>query len=135
MRVYLAGPMRGFPLLNFPAFIRAGLHLRGLGHEVFNPAEKDLAAGFDPAKDKPLPLSEYMKKDLPAVCGCDAIVVLPGWEKSVGADIEVYVARKLGKLVLRYPDLVEINAEGSDWLAWTKRRWEKFLGRLRGRAA
>jgi hypothetical protein len=100
MRLYLAGPMRGYPEFNFPAFREATRRLRGLGHQVFSPAERDEAEGFDPTKDQALSLAYYMACDLPAVCRSDAIAVLPGWEKSQGARLEVHVARECGHPVL-----------------------------------
>lgn len=101
MRLYLAGPMRGIPLFNFPAFEAAALSLRLRGHTVWSPAEHDIEQdGFDPAKDEAQPLSYYMERDLPEVCKCDALAMLPGWEKSKGATLEVMVGRKLGKPIL-----------------------------------
>lgn len=41
MKVYVAGPMRGIPEFNFPAFNLAAKNLRADGHVVFNPAERD----------------------------------------------------------------------------------------------
>jgi hypothetical protein len=99
--LYLAGPMRGYPFYNFPAFKEAAERLREGGWDVFNPAEHDLNNGFDPSKpDSHEPLAHYLAHDLPEVCRRDAIAVLPGWEESEGARIEVHVATALGKLLL-----------------------------------
>jgi hypothetical protein len=99
--LYLAGPMRGYPDFNFPAFREATDRLRALGHRVFSPAERDEESdGFDPKKSKPRSLAHYMTFDLPAVCRSDAVVVLLGWEKSKGARLEVHVARECGLPVL-----------------------------------
>ena len=96
-RVYLAGKMRGVEHFNFPAFNRAAKFLRNRGYKVFNPAERDVKQdGFDPKRDTPRPIKEYMAFDLPALCRCDAVVVLEGWEQSHGASLEVEVARRLG---------------------------------------
>ena len=109
MRIYLAGPMRGIENFNFPAFEAATKDLRDRGHEVFSPAERDIEVdGFDPETDTPKTMAHYMVYDLPAVCKSDAVVVLPGWEDSQGARLEVHVAREIGVKVLRYPDLENV---------------------------
>lgn len=97
-KVYLAGPMRGYPLFNFPAFHDAAALLRADGYEVWSPAENDVEI-FDPNNGTPKPMSHYMERDLPAICRADAVAVLPGWEKSEGARLEVDVAWRLGKTV------------------------------------
>lgn len=105
MRIYLAGPMRGYPDFNFPAFIAAAAWLRAAGHEVFNPAERDLDNGFSPdgtdgteqdLTDLNLDLRAALAADLAWICGhADAVATLPGWEKSRGATAEVAAARAL----------------------------------------
>ena len=101
MRVYLAGPMRGYPAFNFPAFAEAATRLRAAGHEVWSPAENDVEAdGFDPTKDAPRSMAHYMGRDLPAVCASEAVAVLAGWRKSQGARLEVHVAVSCGIPIL-----------------------------------
>ncbi len=101
--IYLAGPMRGLPDYNFPAFFEAAGELRDLGYSVISPAEReDLSTLMEQgAKD----LKQYMEKDLADVCRVDAVVVLPGWQQSTGARLEVYVADRVDVPVLRWPDL------------------------------
>ena len=106
MRLYLAGPMRGFPNDNYAAFEEAARSLRDLGHEVVSPHEGDAAAGFIPGVDAGT--KTYMARDLPLVLSCMAVVVLPGWMKSAGAQIEVFVAKRCGMSVF---DLASVLAE------------------------
>ena len=103
MTIYLAGPMRGYPLFNFPAFFAAAEVLQGKGHEVHNPAAHDMANGFDPSKplddaynEATFSLAEAFKWDFARINESDAIVLLPGWEKSKGAQAEVVLAMALG---------------------------------------
>lgn len=107
---YLAGPMRGLPEYNFPAFHAAAADLRARGLEVFSPAERDIEEdGFDPKTHPAQSMAYYMQHDLPAVCRADCVVVLPGWEDSQGASLEVYVAAALGKPVFLYPELRRVG--------------------------
>lgn len=87
-RVYIAGPMSGLPQLNFPAFHAAAAHVRAMGLEAINPAEinPDTTASW----------SDCMRADIAQLVTCDAILLLPGWEKSRGATLEHHIAQTLG---------------------------------------
>lgn len=87
MRVYISGPMTGLPDLNFPAFREAARRLRSLGFEVVNPAELN--------PDPTTPWAQCMRADIKALCDCDVIALLPGWEKSKGAHLELQIAHRL----------------------------------------
>lgn len=115
MKVYLAGPMRGYPEFNFPAFRRAAVYLRSLGHEVFSPAEQhkaDFEKG-NAAGDETLAAKEHgfdrraaMAKDMAYICEhADAIAVLPGWLESRGARAEHAAAEALDLAVIEIPKL------------------------------
>lgn len=98
-RVYLSGPMRGYPNFNFAAFRAAAAVLRAEGLEVFCPAESsdELAAQTGRAL-RDITFEEYMNDiDIPAILRCDQVVVLDGWERSTGSRIEVLVAVTCGK--------------------------------------
>jgi hypothetical protein len=119
-RVYVAGPMRGVPDFNFPAFASATARLREVGFEVFSPAERDLNAGFDPTgltgnedlAAHGFDLRHALAVDLDYVCRmADAVAVLPGWERSSGARAEVAAARALGLDVLCVGRLLDLRPE------------------------
>lgn len=91
-RVYVAGPMTGYPELNFPAFHAAAAWLRGLGYHVENPAE----INADPAAA----WVDCMRADIARLVTCDRIYLLHGWQKSRGAKVEFDLAVVLGLEVL-----------------------------------
>lgn len=95
-RVYIAGRMRGMPQFNYPAFNRAEIHLRTLGFKVVNPATMGDVYGTPEEinADKKL-LKQLMNDELREVAQCDAIYLLRGWEKSVGARKELALALQL----------------------------------------
>jgi hypothetical protein len=102
MKVYIAGPMSGYEDWNFPAFFEAERQLLELGYEVINPAHNDGATVQEALEsagspDRPNNMwSWYMRRDLPHVMEVDALCVLPGWQKSKGAKLEVHVATAIG---------------------------------------
>jgi hypothetical protein len=92
-RVYIAGPMTGFPDFNYPAFNAQAATLRSLGFHVENPAENP--------KPPSGAWSDYMRLSIAQVVTCDMVVVLDGWAESRGARIEVELALDLGMSVIR----------------------------------
>lgn len=114
MKLYLAGPMRGYPEFNFPAFHAGAAHLRALGHEVFSPAEKDIerhgtdisagnATGSEAlaSKDHGFDLRVALADDLAWICAhAEGIALLRGWRGSTGAQAEYHTALALGLLPL-----------------------------------
>ena len=118
MRIYLAGPMRQIREFNFPAFHAATAKLRAEGHEVFNPAERDIerhgtdiSKGNDTgceetaAKQHGFDLRIALGEDLAWICAhADAVYLLPNWRNSKGATAERAVALALGLQVIELPE-------------------------------
>lgn len=102
MKLYLAGPMTGYPELNFPLFHAEAARLRAAGIEVINPAEINPSpnAGWQ----------ECMRDDIAALVRCDGVALLPGWHKSRGAFLEHFVARSLDMEVFMAADLPQPEA-------------------------
>lgn len=103
--VYIAGPMRGMPERNYPAFHEAEARLVELGHEVINPARiEDEWTGVDWAG--------CLRRDIALiVTRCSMVAALPGWQRSKGASLEVHVARELGMRVFCAVSMEEIVFE------------------------
>jgi hypothetical protein len=104
MKIYVAGPMRGYDRFNFPAFDEAAQSLRTAGHEVRSPAEHDRASGFDETKSDldGFDLSAAFTWDIESVLCAEVVALLPGWRGSTGAGIEKTVAEACGKRVMEY---------------------------------
>lgn len=101
-RVYIAGPMTGFPKFNAPAFREAAQVWRAQQWEVISPLELDNSTGFNEHlydDEYQLPQDEYrqaLARDVAYLAECSAIALLPGWENSAGARAEVAVAQAMG---------------------------------------
>lgn len=100
-KVYLAGPMSGYPEWNFPAFHKAAEELRAEGYHVFSPAEVD-EIFFENRDDINRQYEENFKEaykkclrvDFNYIMDhADVMIMLPGWEGSRGATAEHALAR------------------------------------------
>lgn len=123
MKIYLAGPMRGVPHFNYPAFHAAAARLRAAGHEVFSPAEHDARRhGGDisnpdgcaetAARDHGFSIREALAADTAWICReAEAIALLRGWQASRGARAELALAEALGLEVVRLDLIADPDPE------------------------
>lgn len=125
-KIYIAGPMSGYPEFNFPAFHKEANRFRRAGWLVFNPAEKESEKGLsDEAREtgdslkaieKGFDFREVFTWDLEKVVAADAIYMLRGWQYSPGATAEHAVAVAMKKHYPEYqifyePELVNESTE------------------------
>lgn len=102
---YISGPMAGQPELNLPLFREASWRLKRDGwesviipHDVnaWQHAGKPCPGGYR-SEGADHSAACYLRTDLIAMLGqADAIYMLPGWELSVGARLEMQVAATCG---------------------------------------
>lgn len=81
--------MRGKVNLNKEAFDAVARRGAARGWRIFNPSDED-------ASLKSAPYSVCIKKDVEFLLKADAIVLLPGWQRSEGARFEAEVAKNFG---------------------------------------
>lgn len=121
MKIYLAGPMSGYPQFNFPAFYAAAKELRNQGWEVVSPAELDdqedkgaaLLSTDGNVNDRTIvkkTWGDFLARDVKLLAdeGIKGIIFLPGWEKSKGARLEAYVGLNLGFTYHTYDPETEV---------------------------
>ena len=120
-RIYVAGKMRGIPLYNFPAFDARKHELEALGHRVISPADLDRAYGFDPYKGDTaetdganFDMKSAIRRDVDALLNCDWLVLLDGWETSVGATGEIAIAKWVGMQIFYPGDKVPPSSSYSE---------------------
>lgn len=98
---YVAGPMTGVPQHNIPLFQRVTAALRNSGYEVVSPCEMDSDEYLEAAMRDDTGLAQnidgntwgdFLARDVKLVTDqVTGIVLLPGWEKSRGAQLEAYI--------------------------------------------
>lgn len=89
--------MTGYENHNFPAFRDAAILLRSQGFVVISPAEINPNTSME--------WGDCMRADIKALVECDAIQLLPGWEKSKGATLEHHIADRL-LMEIRTPEML-----------------------------
>ncbi len=113
-RVYISGPITGLQNENISEFKKYEDKFKNLNFEVVNPHSLFTKDEIDEINRKleykEITFEEYhsffMRRDVKEMMDCDIIAVLNGWEKSKGANIEVYIARNLNIPVI---DAVTLN--------------------------
>ena len=99
-KLLLVGPMTGLPNYNREAFARAKKFFEIQGFTVINPGEPDPSL-------KDSDWSGYMRRSMENLLRVQVIGLLPGWEESVGARLEVDVANALDIPILASGDFYE----------------------------
>lgn len=111
-KVFISGPMSGYPDNNKAAFMEAERMLKAAGFSVMNPAWLECDENFD--------AEDFLAIDMAMLSRCDSIYQLDGWKDSLGAKAEFQSALWAKKAVINH-----------EWLKWyveaQNRRYEKYL--------
>lgn len=105
MKIYISLPITGWKMEEVRiriAYARALIEARG--HEAVDP----LSIQPDPEA----PYAELMGRCVTALLGCDAVLMLPGWGKSMGCRLERRAAQYYGKKVIEGAESVPDGEAG-----------------------
>ena len=80
--------MTGYPNHNLQVFREAATSLIVVGYHAVNPGARGVIEGYD--------WNDYMRDAIGLLIDCDAVALLPGWERSKGARLEFTIAHDLG---------------------------------------
>lgn len=125
-KIYIAGPMTGYPDFNFPAFYAAAAYFKSRGWTVFNPADKEgetlseesrVNGDAKLAQEGGFNFRDVYAWDVNRVIEADAIYMLPGWENSPGAIGEHAVAVAMRRHYPEYQIMYEEQASVKDYKA------------------
>lgn len=107
--IYVCGPMTGIPKFNYPLFEAVTAQLRADGLLVISPAEQDSAHMQELAKASPdgdlawltkqsgESWGDVLSRDVKLIHDhIKGFALLPGWTKSRGAKLEVFVGLLCG---------------------------------------
>lgn len=122
-KIYIAGPMRGRPNGNLPAFDEAEARWREAGWQVMSPAAMVRALGYVQAASPGTNfhqadrahLNHVFQIDFACLFASDAVALLPGWERSAGATAELALAQVLGLEVYDAVTRERINPPCRPW--------------------
>ena len=107
--IYIAGPMRGLPESNYPQFENVARFLRSEGWDVCSPVE--IGSAFGTAAElnaDPVKLYRAMDAERDTLrTSCDAILLLPGWERSRGARAELTISLEKHLEIITFCDLMQ----------------------------
>lgn len=94
-RIYIAGPMTGYPDRNREAFAKAAKSFRDDGWDVIDPANQPWPPDveFESIEQE---RAYFLRKDILALLDVAAIALLPNWFQSIGARVEFAIASALG---------------------------------------
>lgn len=104
MLYYLAGPMSGHPDFNYKAFEDAVWRLRRSGIQVISPHEINAGLHDLSQKESRAQRNVFLKNNISALMIYNGVLLLPGWEKSKGVEIELRIAKAFGMHILSLTD-------------------------------
>ena len=112
---YLTGPISGIPRGNIPLFESATAVLRASGYKIISPIEADgpeIHQDYMIGKVHDHRWGEFLARDVKIIADdVDGLILLPGWQGSRGARLEVFTGILCQKAFGLYDSSIEAVLE------------------------
>lgn len=116
-KVYISGPISGIEDANRKAFKDAEDRLTKMNFEVINPhnlfSQEEMNKLEHDVTTKVISFDQLwsvcMKRDIKALMDCEFVAVLPYWESSRGANLEIAIAKAVGMPIINAVNMQEIT--------------------------
>jgi hypothetical protein len=93
MKIYIAGPMTGIDNFNYPLFNSTARRLYQMGYTPLNPADSESENTTHEFQGQTW--NWYLRRAIKKLADADALCLLPNWQNSKGATLEVHIAKTL----------------------------------------
>ena len=104
-KVFLSGPMTGYPGYNFQRFNLAEKQLADSGIECVNPVHICKKYKEEHVLANKAIFDKMIAEEQEAERGCDAILLLDGWQMSKGVRLELKIALEMDMQIFLEKDL------------------------------
>jgi hypothetical protein len=113
LTLYLAGPKRGRPSYNAPAFDAAAASLRAAGYSVRSCVEEERRDGFDHETRvaTPVEVERFQRLSLALLESCGGVAIMDDWHLSAGVRAQMAQAREDGQPVATVRKWLELAKE------------------------
>ena len=104
MRIYIAGKITGLPQHGVYMKFKHAERILSSEYEVVNPVELSYELDAEFENVRKLQRSDYMIKSLKGLLSCDYIYMLSDWQDSLGAQLELEIAKQCSIKILYEED-------------------------------
>jgi len=109
LRIYLAGPMTGYDNYNYDNFFKLDRILTNCGFDVVNPAQITIDMG---GQDLYIANKDFANTVIDAqqaaLVKCDAVLLMYGWENSVGSRAKLKTAINHNLKIFQQYDIIKL---------------------------
>ena len=103
-KIFISGPMTGYPDFNFPLFNKVSEILTSQGFDVVNPVTICKKYKRERVLSDKTVFDSMISEQQDAERKCTTLLLLPKWEESIGVRLELQTAIELKMKIIQWRD-------------------------------